>query len=290
MGNWSSQSSHGSSVSPFGNLPFKLSRMGQRNFSTPLSEGFGFNPSSSFEGSLATASGPTADFIRQGRENMAGYLPSLRNVSNQISTGATRAYGGYQAAVDQFMSQLQGFQNTVGTATGGAEDALGYARTNAEDAFSALPGRATYQEASQRMLAPAREGAAARGMLESGQAQAGEQNMLSDLAYQTLQSDQANRQAAVEGLGGASSNLANMGGLAAQVASMGPQMQQALFSAFPQLAQMLTGAAQLPMEGQNQLLQFLTAAQDPNFSLLRMVLPQVTTASQGNSAGILNIS
>src|SRR5678815_850797 len=121
MGNWSSQTGRGSTVSPFGRLPYRLARQGRENFSTPLSEGFGFNPSTKFEGALGTATGPTADFIRQGRENMAGYLPSLRNVSNQITQGATRAYGGYQAAVDQFMNQLQGFQNTVGTATGGAE-------------------------------------------------------------------------------------------------------------------------------------------------------------------------
>jgi hypothetical protein len=286
--NFSGSSGAGETVSPFGGLPYRLAGQARKNFSQPLSEGFSFDPSGKFMDKLAGATGPTANFIRQGSANMANYLPTLQNLSSQLTAGANSAYGGYQAAIDSFLKQLPGFENTMATATGGGQSALDYAQRSAADAFSPLPGRASFQEASRRALAPAREGAAARGMLEGGQAQAGEQNILSDLAFNTLQQDQANQQAATAGLGTAATNLGNLATGGAQLASVGPEARGALFSAYPQLAQLLTGSAQLPMEGQNQLLQFLTAAQDPTYSLLRMVLPQVAQRTQSHSFGLLS--
>jgi len=272
--NFSNSSSDPQVVSPFGRMPNRIAERAAGQFTNPLTQGFGYNPSPGFERGLATNPSPLANFIRQSRANMANYIPQAQQLSSQITAGANQAYGGYQAAVDQFMAQLPGFQEQAGAATGAARTAL-------EDAMSPLPGRATYQEAARRALAPAREGAAARGMLEGGQAQVGEQNMLSDLAFNVLQNEQANRQAAIQGLTGAT-------GFGAQLAAAGPEMQNQLFQAYPQLAQLLSGAQQLPMEAQNQILQFLTAAQDPTFSLLRMVLPSVANQQSSFGMGVLS--
>jgi hypothetical protein len=143
--------------------------------------------------------------------------------------------------------------------------------------------RASYQEAARRALAPMREGAAARGMLEGGQAQAGEQSMLSDLAFNALQSDRSAQQNAIGGLTNAAGAVSNAASNQAGIAGLGPQLQQALFSAYPQLAQLLTGASQLPMQGANSILQFLQGAQNPAYELLKMVLPQMGQKSKSLS-------
>lgn len=255
----SSSSSSPVTVSPFGGLPYKEARLARQEFSSPLSRGFGYGG----------GGGPLASFINQGTGVTGSYIPQMQDLSKIIEGGANSAYGGYENAVNRFMSQLPGMQANAAQATG-------YARTAAEDAFSPLPGRATFQEASRRALSAARPGEAARGMLDSGQAQAGEQSILSDLAFNALQNENATRQAAIQGLSGATQGEAGL-------ATLGPQMQQQLFSAYPQLAQLLQGARELPMNAVNNLLSFFTSAQNPTFSLLRMILPQVAQVSSSSS-------
>ena len=124
-------------------------------------------------------------------------------------------------------------------------------------------------------------------MLEGGQAGVGEQNLLSDLAFQALQGDQANRQAATGQMGaldaeqraraGMRGDLATAG---AQLGAMAPQLRGQFATDIPQLAQMLTAATGMPMDALNSLLSFFTAANDPTYSLLRMVLPEVGQRSR----------
>jgi hypothetical protein len=279
-------------VSPFGGLPFRIAG-GRRGglyggYTNPLSQAFGFGGGPGwerFQRQLGGAEGPLASFIRQATPVTEQYMPSLAGLAPEIERGARSAYGGYQSAIDQFMQQLPGFQATAGEATGGGREALGLARRYAEEAFSPLQGRAMFQEASRRALAPAREAAAARGMLEGGQAQAGEQQLLSDLAFQALQNEQANQQAAISGLGQAGSNLAQLATGQAGLAGLGPQMAGALFAAQPELAQMLQGARGLPLGAAQNLMGFLAGAQEPSMALLRMVLPTVATKGKSFSGG-----
>jgi hypothetical protein len=128
---------------------------------------------------------------------------------------------------------------------------------------------------------------AARGALQTGASGAQENQITSDLAFNALQQEQANRQAAIQGLGGAAGNLGQLVQGQAGLAGLGPQAAGALFQAYPQLAQMLTQATGMPLEGANQALQFLTATQNPAYSLLRMVLPQVAQTSDSFGFGFL---
>jgi hypothetical protein len=273
-----SQQSHPEVVSPFGNLPYHMADMQRRQFADPLARGFGY----------AGGTGPTAQLITQATPVLNNLIGQQTDLAKTITTGANSAYGGYQAAIDSFMNQLPGFQKQLGGASANTDLAAGAARTNLEDAMSPLQSRASFQEASRRALAPAREGAAARGMLEGGQAQAGEQSMLSDLAFQALQSDDARKQSAISGLTGVAGQQGQLAGAGAQLAGLGPEAMGQLFSAYPQLAQMLSSASNLPLGAANNVMQFLQSAQNPSMNLLRMILPQVAQSSGGYQVGVLS--
>jgi hypothetical protein len=266
---------------PFHAMPFNIAGSLRNQFTNPFTMGFGFGggPKSPY----ASGAGPTGTFINQATPLLASFLPGQVNLSNQITEGANSAYGGYQAAIDNFMQQLPGFNASAAQGTQGATEGLGYARTAAQDAFSPLQSRALYQEAAKRALGPMREGAAARGMLEGGQAQAGEQSMLSDLAFKALQGDRASQSQAISDLTGAGGAVSNAAANQAGIAGLGPQAQQALFAAYPQLASLLTGASQLPMQGMNSVLSFLQGTQNPAYELLKMVLPQMGQESKSLS-------
>jgi hypothetical protein len=270
--NVSDAESHGQSVSPFGQMPFNMAGAARKQFSRPLQMGLGFGGGKNSP--FAEGKGPLAQYMNQSRGVLGSYLPQTQALAGDITAGANRAYGGYQAAIDSFLAQLPGFQSQMGNASAAAQ-------TNLQDAMSPLGSRASFQEASRRALAPAREGAAARGMLEGGQAQAGEQSLLSDLAFQTMQGDDARKNAAIGQAG-------EMAGAGAQLAALGPEARGRLFEAYPQLAGLLQAANQMPMDANNQLLQYFTAANDPSYSLLRMILPSVTTASEENRFGIIS--
>lgn len=269
--------------SPFGNLPFSIAGGIRGAFAGPLGRAFGFGGGK--KSPYAKGQGPLGTFINQAVPMAASYMPEQVQVGKDIM-GATRsAYGGYQNAVDDFMKQLPGFQQSLATATSGSEEALGLARRVAGDAFSPLPGRASFQETTRRALAPTREAAAARGMLESGQAQAGEQNLVSDLAYKALQDEQANQRAATGLVGDASQNLATTGSAGAQLAAMAPEMRGALLAAIPGLSEVMKGASGMGMDAMNNMMSFLTSTQNPNYSLLRMVLPTVANSSKSFGGG-----
>jgi hypothetical protein len=294
MGAQFSKSQSGPAVaSPFRDLPYNIA-WGQRGgFAGPLATGFGLGDPQSrayqqAQAKLGRSQGPLAGFIGQAQPVLANVIPQYAALGPELAAGARGAYNQYQGQIDQFLQQLPGFQAQAGEATGGGQEALGYARTAAREAFSPLQGRALFQEASQRALEAARPGMAARGALETGAAGAQESRMIQDLAFNALQQEQANRQAAIQGLGGAAGTLSNLVGQQAGIAGMGPQAAGNLFQAYPQLAQLLTQATGLPLEGASSALQFLQATQNPIYSLLRMVLPTVAQQSTSFSqqAGI----
>jgi hypothetical protein len=279
--NFSNASSDPRLISPFGSLPNRIAAGANVGFGRPLQQGFAPR-----QGRNALP-GPTSQFIGQATPVLGNVIPAYSQLGGQISQGAQGAYGAYQGQIDQFLQQLPGFQQQAGAATAGGAEGLDYARTAAREAFSPLQGRALFQEASQRALAAMRPGEAARGALQTGAAGAQENQAISDLAFNALQQEQANRQQAIQGVSGAAGNLGQLVGNQANIAGLGPQAAGSLFQAYPQLAQMLTQATGMPLEGANQALQFLTATQNPAYSLLRMVLPQVGQTSSSFGFGFL---
>jgi hypothetical protein len=256
---------------PFGSQPFRTSQAMGNQFINPTANMLGFGGGSS---PYARGQGPYGQFLSSVTPTLSSFLPSMTDVAGKITSGATSAYGGYQNAVDQFMQQLPGFNASAGQATGAASTAL-------TDAMNPLQSSALYQQASTNALDQARTGEAARGMTEGGQSQAGEQSLLTNLASNTLNTQAERQQAAIQGLAGATGNQAGIAGL-------GPQVTSALFSAFPQLASMLSGAAGLPMQAGSQLLNFFQQAMNPGMSLLSLIKPQMGTKSFSfnQSAGI----
>ena len=270
---------------PFGSAPFKAAGMEANQFTNPTGLNLGYGGGRS---PYAAGEGPYGTYLSQVPSTLSSYLPNMTNLSSTLSSGANSAFGGYQAAVDNFMSKLPGFSNSMSTATSGASGALGAANTALSDAMSPLQSRASYEEASQRALDAARPGEAARGMVEGGQAQSGEQNLLGTLAYNTMQSDKASQQAAIQGVTGASGALSSAAGGEATMAGLGPQMMQSLFAAYPQLASILTSATQMPFQAGSDLMNYFQSAQNPIMSLLNIVRPQMGqhSFSFNQSAGI----
>jgi hypothetical protein len=256
---------------PFGGAPFRAAGMEANQFTNPTGLNLGYGGGKS---PYAPGAGPYGTYLNQVTPTLGSYLPSMTNLSTTLTSGANQAYGGYQNAVDQFMQKLPGFNASAGQATGAASTAL-------EDAMSPLQSSALYRQASTNALDAARTGEAARGMVEGGQGQAGEQSLLSTLASNTLNTQAERQQAAIQGLTGATGGQAGIAGL-------GPQIMQSLFSAYPQLASLLTGAAQMPFQAGSDLMNFFQSAQNPIMSLLNIIKPQMGQQSYSISqnAGI----
>jgi hypothetical protein len=117
-GSYASSSSRPAMFDPFHAMPFNIAGTLRNQFSNPLSQGFGYGggPNSPY----ARGAGPTGTFINQATPLLASFLPGQTNIANQITEGANSAYGGYQAAIDNFMQQLPGFSATAASATSGS--------------------------------------------------------------------------------------------------------------------------------------------------------------------------
>lgn len=281
-----------STTSPFGGRPFESAgRFGNR-YADPLSQGFGFFGGNAggraaarrWENNLAGASGPTADFIRQGNAFLPTMLGSAQDVGNRISAQGQQGFDALQGATADFMRQLPNLQAKVASASG-PNAGLPYANQLAAQAFNPIASQALYQNALRGSLDASRAGAAARGTVSDGGAQAVEERMARDLAGQFAQNQFANQQSATATLGSLSAQDAATrqqgAGLEASLAAMGPQAQQMLFSAIPQLGQLLQAQYQLPMDALTQFSGFLAAQQNPQLALLQATAPTVGSESKG---------
>lgn len=288
------QGSHSdlSYISPFGGRPFQSAGMFGNRYSDPLSQGFGFfgggpggrAAAARWENNLEGATGPTADFIRQSRDFLPTMFGSAQAVGNRITSEANQQFAGMESAVQNLMRQLPNLQAKV-AATGGPNAGLGYAERLAKESFDPIASQALYQQTMQGALDSTRAGAAARGTLDSGAAQATEERLARDLGGQFAQNQVANQQNATQILGQLSAQDAatrqNAAGLEAQLAGMGPQVQQMLFNAVPQLGALLQQGYQLPLQALQDYGGFLAAQQNPTLSLLQATAPTVGSESKG---------
>jgi len=190
---------------------------------------------------------------------MPGIFNQAQQAGTDIATRAPQLFGQFQSQVSDFLRQLPNFQRM---ATGAAEQA-----------FSPIASQALYQNALRQGLEGTQAGAAGRGLLDSGGAQAREETMGRDLAAQYAQNQFSNQQQALGG--------------AAQMGQAGIAPTQALFGALPQLGQALSAGYQMPMEALGNIFQMIMGAQNPRLALLQLIGPQVAQASRSSGWNVL---
>jgi len=154
----------------------------------------------------------------QGAYNqMQALMPSLQQAGQQGMTAAqsalTAAQGalggpaqqGAQAALNQAQSLLSG-----GAAQTGATQGVTQAQNFLNQMASPIQGEDLYQQAARRVMQQVGAGAAARGVEAGGAGQQAQYEAMTNLAGQMAQQQAQNRQAALQGLQGATGNLANI--------------------------------------------------------------------------------
>lgn len=288
------QTSDPTSVSPFGKLPFDTAGRFSGRYSDPLGTAFGLGRGRRYDNLMGGINsgefnGPLAGFIQQGQALLPNLVPDAEALKTRITGQANQSFAGFEGAVNNLMRQLPNLQAKV-AATGGPNAGLGYAERLAKESFDPIASQALYQQTMQGALDSTRAGAAARGTLDSGAAQATEERLARDLGGQFAQNQVANQQNATQILGQLSAQDAatrqNAAGMEANIAGMGPAAQQQLFAGVSDLANLLTGANQLPMDALNQYGSFLAAQQNPSLQLLQMIAPVVGQSSMGVSTGL----
>jgi len=128
---------------------------------------------------------------------MQGLMPSLNQAGQQGMTAAQQALTAAQGAVG-------------GPAQQAAQGGVNLAQRFANQMASPIQGEDLYQQAARRVMQQVGAGAAARGLEAGGAGQQAQYEAMTDLANQYGQQQAANRQAALQGLTGATSNLGNI--------------------------------------------------------------------------------
>lgn len=247
--------------------------------------------------------------------------------SQQGLAGAQDAYNqiqslmpGLNQAGQQAMTAAQGALG--GPAQQGAQSAVQAAQSFLQQQASPIAGEDIYQTAARRIAQQVNPQAAARGLEGGG----GGAQMLTEanmnLAAQMAQNQAANRQAALQGVTGATSNLGNItqqgitgvenaaqgeGAIAglplgfvnalqqagqgvqsaaqggANIAMMGPQLAGQQANAIQQLGQTLMQQYNLPMQSTSQLLNILTGGVSPGLQLTQATAPIGLPSSKGTN-------
>jgi len=134
----------------------------------------------------------------QGAYNqMQALMPSLNQAGQQGMTAAQQALAAAQGAVG-------------GPAQQAAQGGVTLAQRFANQMASPIQGEDLYQQAARRVMQQVGAGAAARGLEGGGGGQQAQYEAMTNLANQFGQQQAANRQAALQGLTGATSNLGNI--------------------------------------------------------------------------------
>jgi hypothetical protein len=134
----------------------------------------------------------------QGAYNqMQGLMPSLQQAGQQGMTAAQSALAAAQGALG-------------GPAQQAAQGGVGLAQRFANQMASPIQGEDLYQQAARRVMQQVGAGAAARGLEGGGAGTQAQYEALTNLAGGMAQNQAQNRQAALQGLTGATSNLGNI--------------------------------------------------------------------------------
>jgi hypothetical protein len=304
------------------------------------------------------AGGPLASVIRQLQQFAPGVMGQGTAAGNQQAQQGTQAVQQQQGQIQQALAALPQYQSAVNSALGGANNALGLAQNaargpaltdaqaasaraqqllgggQAQDAAgsgvsaaqnflqqqsSPIAGEDLYQTAARRVMQQVNPQMAARGLEGSGSGaqMLTEANM--NLAATMAQNQAQNRQAALQGVTGATGNLAgiqqgaisgagqaagnvgniqqqgltgienaatNVGNLAqggAGMSSAGVGLAGQNVGAVQQLGQFLQSQYGIPMQAAGGLLNMLTGGVSPGLQLTQATAPIGAPSSKGTN-------
>lgn len=283
---------------------------------------------------VAQQGGQAVQGLESAIANAQQQLPQWQNAATQGLQASQQGLTGAQNAYNQIQSLMPGLTGAGqqamtaaqaalgGPAQQGAQSAVNAAQNFLQQQSSPIAGEDIYQTAARRIAQQINPQAAARGLEGGG----GGAQMLTEanmnLAAQMAQNQAANRQAALQGVTGATSNLGNItqqgitgvenaaqgeGAIAglplgfvnalqqagqgvqsaaqggANIAMLGPQLAGQQANAIQQLGQTLMQQYGLPMQAAGQLTNLLTAGVSPGIQLTGATAPIGLPSSKGTN-------
>lgn len=304
--------SSGQVIDLYGGQSAANARRYQGQYAAPMSKAFGWNNSPQFDAQMnerANAGNPFASYLRNTRGLFAPMQADAANAGREIASRAPGVYQSYMNQAQGYLNQIPGFQgqvanaqgtvgrgvNTLNAATTGAQHGSDVSRQMLDESRSPIQAQALYQNALRESLQAANQGAAGRGLLDSGSAQGQADTIARDLAAQSAQSQFGNQQAALQGYGaqqGLLGNLASgygglgtaqgqLAGLNADIGRSGIDVGQGMMQALPQYGQQLMAGSQVPFQVAQQLQSFFGASQNPTMALVQALAPQIANESKG---------
>lgn len=284
MGGIGSNSSSPDAVDLYGGQSGRAAKGYQRQFGNPMAWGFGLGSgrrANQFRDDLASgqyAGSPLADYIQQGQQVLPEYLRQSQQLGGDIATRAPQLFSQYQGAIESYLKQLLPLQQLGTDAAMGSQGTTARAQQGVDESFDAIQNQALYQQANQRAQQGGAQQGAAQGTLGS---EARQDSISRDMAYQFARDRPGQQQAALQTLMGAQQNQQGLAGGAAQLAGLTPQAQQALFEAYPQLAQLQQMGISLPFNAMQQMGGFFSGMSNPLLATAQATAPQVGQSSKG---------
>src|SRR5215475_12449815 len=225
-------------TSPFGDLPMAMAGRISRQQLSPLLMGLGLGAgprAQRLQADIASgrAGGPLASAIRQIQGYAPGVISGATDIGRQVAqqggqavqqglTGAQDVYGQMQGLMPSLQQAGQQGMTGAQSALAAAQGALGgpaqqaaqggvtQAQRFLNQMASPIQGEDIYQQAARRVMQQVGAGAAARGLEGGGAGQQAQYEAMTNLAGQMAQNQAQNRQAALQGLTGATSSLGNI--------------------------------------------------------------------------------
>lgn len=258
----------------YGDMTWGLPNRLYRNFVNPLIQGFGYGGrADKFRSGMDAHGGPLADYLKQVQGFSGSIIPQAQALGQQVSQQAPQLYGALQGQISGALDRLPGLQAT-------GQGAVDKAQWLVDQAFSPINSRALYNETLSRAFEPARQNAAARGLLESGSAQQMEQDLGRDLAYNFAMQDQANQGGSLDRLTALNNNQLGLNTAGVGLAGAGMDA----LSNYLQLAQ---AGMNLPLSAAGNLFSLLSGGLAPGLQLSQITGPQQYSNSKGGGGNIL---
>lgn len=262
--------SHSGADNFYGGITRKIPQQMYRSYLGPLTAGFGlggYPGANKFQNQLENSNSPLADYIRQVSGFSGSVIPQAQALGADITSRAPQLFGQLQNQIGGALSALPGLQAS-------GQGAVDRAQWLVDQAFSPITGRALYGETMQRALGDARQGQAARGLLEQGTSQQMEQDIGRDAAYQFALNDQSNQQGALSGLAGMLNNQVGLTQAGISPAAMG-------LSSLGDYMSLMQAGQQLPLAAAGNLFSLLSGGLAPGLQLASVTGPQQTSDAKG---------
>lgn len=287
MGGIGSNQSAPETTDLYGGMSARNAGRYAHQFGNPLAWGFGLGTGRRAQGFRDdVASGqfgdsPLAGIINYGKTAIPDFLGNSQTLGQDIATKSPQLFAQYQNELNRYMQGLPSLQASGRDAAMGARDVTARAGTMVNEAFDPIASQSLYQETLRRALDSGRQGAAGRGLLDSGGQQGLEDTTARDLGYQFAQSRLGNQQSALQTLSGAQQAQQGLAGGAAQLAALSPQAQQELAQVYQQMVGLQQQGISMPFDALQQAFGFLAGTQNPMLAVAQATAPQVGQSSKG---------